>query len=205
MNERAFILILMLTLILGLGAGVLCSSIPNRGYLNFISLTIVKISLLLLLFSVGLRYSLNPKILMNIKNTIKSGLILPLFSLLASILSGIVINLLVGLDARLSIAISVAMGWYSFIAPYVTNVAGVVYGILAFLSNLLREVFTIIIYPFIPRNIKGNAIMIGGATTMDSTLPVIVKYGGEDLGLIAIYHGSVITLIVPVLVPLIYS
>ena len=59
MNERAFILILMLTLILGLGAGVLCSSIPNRGYLSFISLTIVKISLLLLLFSVGLRYGLN--------------------------------------------------------------------------------------------------------------------------------------------------
>ncbi len=38
---------------------------------------------------------------------------------------------------------------------------------------------------------------------MDTTLPVIVKFTGKDYGIIAIFSGIVLTVLVPVLVTLI--
>jgi uncharacterized membrane protein YbjE (DUF340 family) len=43
-------------------------------------------------------------------------------------------------------------------------------------------------------------ICAGGATTMDTTLPVITKYAGKDIVFISIMHAILIDFSVPVFV-----
>jgi uncharacterized membrane protein YbjE (DUF340 family) len=47
-------------------------------------------------------------------------------------------------------------------------------GALGFTSNFIRELLTIFIYP--KMRDKTTSISIGGATTMDSTLPIISSF-----------------------------
>jgi uncharacterized membrane protein YbjE (DUF340 family) len=40
---------------------------------------------------------------------------------------------------------------------------------------------------------------------MDTTLPVVVKFSGKDMAVVAIFSGIVLSLLVPLLVPFILS
>jgi uncharacterized membrane protein YbjE (DUF340 family) len=48
-------------------------------------------------------------------------------------------------------------------------------------------------------------ISAGGATTMDTTLPVITKYSGQEFVVIALFHGMIIDFSVPLWVSLFLS
>jgi len=50
---------------------------------------------------------------------------------------------------------------------------------------------------------KELAVPMGGATTMDTTLPIMTKFGGSEVALIAFVHGFVLTALVPFVVPFI--
>ncbi|MCK9179871.1 MAG: lysine exporter LysO family protein, partial [Bacteroides sp.] len=43
-------------------------------------------------------------------------------------------------------------------------------------------------------------ISVGGATTMDTTLPIITQYSGKEFAIASIYHGFIVDLSVPFLV-----
>ena len=43
-------------------------------------------------------------------------------------------------------------------------------------------------------------ISVGGATTMDTTLPIITRVSGQSLVIVSIYHGFVVDFTVPFLV-----
>jgi uncharacterized membrane protein YbjE (DUF340 family) len=45
----------------------------------------------------------------------------------------------------------------------------------------------------------------GGATSMDSTLPIIVTASGKEYAMISVFSGIVLTILVPFLVPFVYS
>ena len=48
-------------------------------------------------------------------------------------------------------------------------------------------------------------IASGGATTSDTTLPVIMKYSGKEYVLGAVIQGIILTLLVPIIISFIYS
>ena len=48
-------------------------------------------------------------------------------------------------------------------------------------------------------------IASGGATSMDTTLPVITKFTGTEYAIIAVFSGTVLTIIVPFLVTFILT
>ncbi|MCL1984971.1 MAG: lysine exporter LysO family protein, partial [Betaproteobacteria bacterium] len=57
--------------------------------------------------------------------------------------------------------------------------------------------------PLIARYISPFApIAAGGATSMDTCLPMIVASSGERYGIVAVFSGIVLTVLVPLLVPL---
>jgi uncharacterized membrane protein YbjE (DUF340 family) len=68
---------------------------------------------------------------------------------------------------------------------------------------MFREVATFIIYPLLSRKYPIEAITIGGATTMDTTLPVISKVTNNTIAMIAFIHGFILTLTIPVIIPVI--
>jgi len=163
-----------------------------------------EIMLYVLIFLIGMDLGLN----FNAEELRKVGrkaLVLPFLTLTGSILGGLLASLILGIEPRWGLAIGASCGWYSLTGPIIAQYSAV-YGAVGFLGNLMREILTIMFYPIAIRKIDPEkAVVMGGATTMDTTLPVITKFGGREVALVAFVHGFILTAVVPFLVPLILS
>ena len=74
-------------------------------------------------------------------------------------------------------------------------------GTIALMSNIFREIFTLLGAPLFVRVFGRFApICAGGATTMDTTLPIITATCGKDLVFVSIFHGILVDFSVPFLV-----
>ena len=131
-----------------------------------------------------------------------NAVVLPLGTLAGSLLGGLAASLLLGIGLKWGLAISAGCGWYSLTGPLIGQYSAV-YGALGFLANLTREILTVVFYPLLSRRLPGNAaVTMGGATTMDTTLAVMTKFGGREVAVVAFVHGFVLTAVVPFIVPL---
>lgn len=74
-------------------------------------------------------------------------------------------------------------------------------GAVAFLGNLFRETIHIVLYPILARWFPLNAIVVGGATTMDTGLPPVMLAGGSELALVAFIHGAILTVFLGMFLP----
>ncbi|MBE6301875.1 MAG: lysine exporter LysO family protein [Parabacteroides distasonis] len=71
-------------------------------------------------------------------------------------------------------------------------------GTIALISNIMREIMALLGAPLFVRFFgKLAPICAGGATTMDTTLPIITRYSGKDLVFISIFHGIIVDFTVP--------
>jgi uncharacterized membrane protein YbjE (DUF340 family) len=104
------------------------------------------------------------------------------------------------------LAVSSGFGYYSLSSLYITSVRGEMMGTIALLSNIMREIFTLLMTPFLVR-LAGplSPIASGGATSMDTTLPIISLSSGREFAVISLFSGIVLTVLVPFLVPFILS
>ncbi len=99
------------------------------------------------------------------------------------------------------LAAASGFGYYSLSSFIITGSGFPVLGSIALLSNIMREVGTLLLTPILVRFLGPLApISTAGATAMDTCLPMILKNTNEAYGLIAIFNGTVLTLLVPVLV-----
>jgi uncharacterized membrane protein YbjE (DUF340 family) len=105
-----------------------------------------------------------------------------------------------------SFAIGAGFGYYSLSSILISQLSGKAFGIIALLSNISREIFTLLFTPLLARYFGNLApIVCGGATSMDTTLPVIVKYSGKEYAFISVFNGVILTVLVPLLISLLYS
>ncbi|MFP3252087.1 MAG: lysine exporter LysO family protein [Thermoproteus sp.] len=127
----------------------------------------------------------------------------PLVSLASSLAAGLAFYLWLGVSP----AVAVGMGWYSFTGPYLLSASGdAVLGTLGFLANFFREQLTFVLTPLLADRVRPDAALaIGGATTMDNTLPLYRSVYGAEAVVPAVVNGVVLTLAVPIVVPLVYS
>lgn len=104
------------------------------------------------------------------------------------------------------LAVSSGFGYYSLSSMLITEMRNVELGTVALMYNVLREVTTLLFAPLLMRLFGPLApISIGGATTADTTLPVISRVSGAQFVPIAIFHGLIVDLSVPFLVPIFCS
>jgi uncharacterized membrane protein YbjE (DUF340 family) len=83
----------------------------------------------------------------------------------------------------------------------ITQYKGVELGTIALLSNIIREIITLLVAPWMVKYFgKLAPISAGGATTMDTTFPIIVRNSGKDYAIVSIYHGFILDFSVPFLV-----
>ncbi|MCE4615243.1 MAG: lysine exporter LysO family protein [Desulfurococcales archaeon] len=125
-----------------------------------------------------------------------TGGFLAFSTILSSIIGGILVSEILGIDTRLGAVIGGGSGWYSLVGPMISQIDPLM-GLVGFLANLLREIIHILIYPVLARCCWLPGIAVGGATTMDTGLPVIAMYGGRKASIIAMINGGLITLSVP--------
>lgn len=157
-----------------------------------------------LLFGVGFQMgSEGSDIKSALKN--KEAIFLPIKTVIGSLVGGLLLTPFFGLSLGDSLAISAGFGWYSLSGVMLSDLGTPYLGSIALLSNIMRETIAIILIPFLSRTLYPNlSIAIAGATSMDVTLPLISHYGGRDKAPLAIMHGSLLSLAVPILVPSFY-
>ena len=101
------------------------------------------------------------------------------------------------------LAVGSGFGYYSLSGIFITEYRGAELGTVALLANIVRELITLLAAPLLVRWFGRLApIAAGGATTADTTLPVITQTSGRDLAVVSIFHGFVVDFSVPFLVTL---
>ncbi|WP_372753087.1 lysine exporter LysO family protein [Labilibaculum sp.] len=105
-----------------------------------------------------------------------------------------------------ALTVGAGFGYYSLSSVIITEFHSDTLGVIALLSNIIREILTLLATPFFVKYFgKLAGIASGGATAMDTTLPIIVRYSGKEYAIIAVFSGIVLTVLVPVIVPLLLS
>lgn len=190
-------LILVLALGILLGAQNLMADFVN--YLESFS----SYTLFLLLFLIGAELGSSGGLKDKFKNLDPIILLLPVFSIFGSLAGGAFTGWLTKIGLWQGAAIGGGMGWYSLSGIIIGQKLNPQLGALAFLTNIFREVYTFLLIPLLFKLKLGPAALtVGGATTMDTTLPIISRYGGFEMSLIALWHGIFCSISVPFVVSL---
>ncbi len=137
-----------------------------------------------------------------LKKNIRTLILSITSAFIGGFIAGYVLALVFNMDIKTSMAISLGMGWYTYAGPLIASYEGVLIGNIAFLANFIREQLTFILVPFLRGN-PHSLLCIGGATTMDDTLPIYIAKLGKEYSILAISNGFLLTLLVPIVLPLI--
>lgn len=193
---------MLIVLIICLVAGVLCGKFFFTADIIDVMDMIVSIALNVCILSVGIDIGFNKGIFKKIKEYNIKILLIPLSVVVASILSGIVVGFFFDMPVALSGAISSGFGWYTLSSVLVRDIAGAQMGAVAFLANVFRELLAFVIIPFVAKYLnKYSAVAAGGATSMDTTLPLISKSTDKETAVISVISGVILSSAVPVFVP----
>lgn len=166
--------------------------------------------LYLLMFQVGISIG-SDKRLKEILSSIRPKLLLvPLATITGTLVFSALVSLLI---SRWSVTDCLAVGsgfaYYSLSSILITELKeptlgeslAAELGTIALIANIFREIFALLGAPlFVKVFGRLSPICAGGATTMDTTLPIITRCCGKDLVFVSIFHGILVDLSVPFLV-----
>lgn len=156
----------------------------------------------IMIFIAGIEIGSNRGILKRICN-LQSALLalaIPLAVACGSICGALLLGHIAGLSAYDSLLVGGGLGWYSFSSVVISAMYSTEIGTVAFLANMMREISGFFLIPLLVRVHKFLALAPSGAATMDSGLPVVIKYTNLHVGMYSFINGLVLTLIVPVLI-----
>lgn len=98
-------------------------------------------------------------------------------------------------------AVGSGFGYYSLSSIFITQYKGAELGTIALAANIIREMSTLVLAPLLVTYFgKLAPIAAGGATSMDTTLPIITRSSGTDFVFIAMFHGLMLDMSIPFLV-----
>ncbi len=160
-----------------------------------------------LMFFVGLSVGSDSKTLKSFRSLNPRLILLPFVTIVGTLIGTALISfVLPQRSAADCMAVGSGFGYYSLSSIFITEYKGAVMGTIALLSNIIRELITLLLTPLLVKYFgKLAPISAGGATTMDTTLPIITKFSGKEFVIVSIYHGFVVDLSVPFLVMLFSS
>ncbi|KXS40076.1 MULTISPECIES: lysine exporter LysO family protein [unclassified Candidatus Frackibacter] len=159
--------------------------------------------LAILLFGIGIDIGKNKdEVLSKIKQLGWKVISVPIVVAIGSIIGAVISGTFLTLPFNEASAIGAGFGWYSLSGVLITKIYDIQIGSLAFLTNVFRELLAVILIPLLAKT-KGKITLIapGGATTMDTTLPLIIQSSSSEIGVIAFINGIVLSSLVPILVP----
>ncbi len=193
---------LLLIFVVGVFVGILCLCPP---FLN-----IEKISeylLYLLVFGIGITISRSEGILKIIKTHHLKLFLLPLMITLGSLLGSVVMGLFYSdISLKHSLGLGAGLGYYSLSSLMISQYGFKEISAIALISNIVREISTLILAPVMIKYFgRFSPIASAGATSMDTTLAVIIKYTNKENAVISMFNGVTLSIIVPLLITFIYE
>jgi len=157
-----------------------------------------------LLLLVGVDIGASPHTGRLLRQVSRQMLVAPVVAVVGT-LAGVALAsiLLPSIRVRDAMAVGAGFGYYSLSSILVTQLRGEALGVVTLLANILRELLTLVLAPLMARVFGSlGPVVAGGATAMDTTLPVIVKSSGLEYTMVAVWSGLVLSLLVPFLIPL---
>ena len=158
--------------------------------------------LVVLLFLVGVLLGGRTEMWAPLRQAQVRLILVPLAVALGTLAGVSIFPLLQGdLSFRDAWAVGSGLGYYSLSSVLIAQARGEMLGTLALLTNIFREMLTLVGAPlFVHLGGKLGSMAAGGATSMDTTLPAVIRSSGKEFALLAVFSGIAQTLLVPFLV-----
>lgn len=163
-----------------------------------------------LLFFVGVGIGCDKELKNIFKNFSPRLLLVPIATIIGSLIfSALTALILTQWDIAECLAVGSGFAYYSLSSILITELKEAELGIalatelgtIALMANIIREVITLVATPLIVKRFGPLApICAGGATTADTTFPIISQNCGREFFVIAIVHGILVDMSVPFLV-----
>lgn len=166
--------------------------------------------LYLLMFQVGLSIGSDSKLKQILRSLRPKLLLVPLATIMGTLTFTALVSVLLSRCGVFDcLAVGSGFAYYSLSSILITQLKeptlgaqlAAELGTIALIANILRELIALLGAPLFVRYFGRLApICVGGATTMDTTLPIITRYCGNELVFVSIFHGILVDFSVPFLV-----
>jgi uncharacterized membrane protein YbjE (DUF340 family) len=164
----------------------------------------IKIGLCLLLVFIGLDLGLDGTVVDNFKKVGLRILVFPAVVIAGTLAGAAACSLFMDFSLKECLAIGAGFGWYTLAPGIIMENGYVTASAVAFLHNVMRELFSIIFIPLVAKKI-GYIETTGmpGAAAMDVCLPIVEKSTRGDIAVYSFVSGVILSTAVPIMVPLI--
>lgn len=193
--------IMPLTIIIGAVAGYLISYDHMESLLDYL----LTGSLMFIYICAGITMGANRNVFKYLKTVGFKVIFLSCAALGGSIVGGIISGILLKLPLHISVISAGGMSFYSLTGAFMIQMYGAKMATYGFIVNMIREFSTFLFLPLLARISKGSPITVGGAAAMDTALVPITRAIGSELGLVTLITGTILTIIIPLLLPLLHS
>ena len=192
--------------IVSLVFGILCGQNFHSQEIAASMDQIMSIALIVMILSCGIEIGYNKGLFSYLKKIGWKILFVPLGILIGSIGGGIIAGIILHQPLYESTAVACGMGFSSLTTVILEELSGPRLAAVAFFANFFREIASFLVVPLAAKYLNDyTAIAPCGATSMDTTMLVVTRATDAKNALVAAVNGAVLTLIVPVLVPLLYG
>lgn len=163
--------------------------------------SVTMVALCMLLLCVGAGIGSNPDIRREFSTLHPCIVLLPLATIIGSWAGAMAACIIVGRGLTDCLAVGSGFAYYSLSSIFITEYRGAELGTIALIANVIREMTTLLAAPLIARWLGPLApISAGGATSMDTTLPILSRTCGQQYTVVAVFHGFIVDFSVPFLV-----
>lgn len=163
--------------------------------------------LYVLMFIVGVGIGSDKEALGALRKVNFKILLVPVIVVVGSIGAAAAFSFFVSdLTLKETMAVGAGFGYYSLSSILINEMHSETLGTIALVANVIREVLTLLFAPVLVWAFgKLAPVAAGGATAMDTTLPIIIRVSGNEYGIMAVFSGMVLTILVPFLVTFILT
>ena len=131
--------------------------------------------------------------------------LVPLVIVIGTFLGGLAAWSVLDMSLRDVMAVAAGFGYYSLSTMLINQLADVSLGSMALVSNMVRELVTLLFAPLMARVFGGLGPLSAAGAASDTCLPAIIRTSGERNTILGIFSGMVITVAVPFFVTAIFA
>lgn len=132
----------------------------------------------------------------------KLGMMLSLCIIFSSLLAGVLAAKILNMTTSEGLMLSSGFGWYTLSGILSSQLINHEFGTASFFIDFIREIIAIILIPTLGAKYPLPMIGYSGATALDFTLPIIKVHIGDNSVPVAVTSGMILTILVPILMPL---
>ncbi len=192
-------------LVLAVVVGMACGYFLVPDSLMDLCGTVIDWGLYLLLFLVGLDMGRQGTIVSDIRAAGFKTVLVPIAVAVGTLGFSALGSLFLPLGVKDAMASTAGFCWYS-LAPSLLQSYSLTVSAVAFLSNVMREIFAIVFIPLVAKRVGYvECAALAGAAAMDSLLPVVVGATHERITIYSFVSGVMLSMAVPILIPMLIA